>query len=327
MLKMDRSHPLRNIMLPTMVVTCKKVSEATHRDPVPDRGSAAVTLRHVLLAAVMTWATLLAAGSAHATIICSLSASGFTSVYDPTSTVPNDNVSRVTINCNRASGDPATTTYSLAVTNGLYPNGQNNRAYYPTNKYLKYDVYKDAAYSSRWGASGGSPITGTLNFGSGTFASVTLPYYNRVGALQSAVVGDYTDTMTTTLTYSVTSVLNATTTATMPVIITTNSQCQFSTPPGTMSLSYTSFQATAATGSTQFATRCTSGLPYTMSLGATGGTLMGLNYSLSLSASNGTGTGAAQTYSVNGSIAANQVGVCATSACTASAPQTITISY
>lgn len=288
-----------------------------------------MTLRHVLLAAVTAWAAFLAAGSAHATIICSItSARGFTSVYDPISTVPNDNVSSVSINCSRVSGDPGTTTYSLAVTNGLYPNGQNNRARYLTNNYIKYDVYKDAAYSSRWGASGGSPITGTLNFGSGTSASLTLPYYNRVGALQSAVVGDYTDTMTTTLTYSVTSVLNATATpAPMPVTITTNPQCQFSTPPGTMSLSYTSFQATAATGSTQFATRCTSGLPYTMSLGATSGTLMGLNYSLSLSAASGTGTGAAQTYSVNGSIAANQVGVCATSACAASAPQTITISY
>ena len=287
-----------------------------------------MTSRHVLLAAVTIWAALLAAGTAHAAITCSLSASGFTSVYDPISTVPNDNVSSMTISCQRMSGDPGTTTYSLAVTNGLYPNGQNNRARYLTNNYLKYDVYKDAAYSSRWGSAGGSPITGTLNFGSGTSASVTIPYYNRVGALQSAVVGDYQDMMTATLTYSVTSVLNATAIpATMPVIITTNPQCQFSTPPGTMSLNYTSFQATAATGSAQFATRCTSGLPYTMSLGATSGTLMGLNYSLSLSANSGTGTGAAQTYSVNGSIAANQVGVCATSACAASAPQTITISY
>ncbi|UUZ72665.1 spore coat U domain-containing protein [Polaromonas sp. P1(28)-8] len=219
------------------------------------------------------------------------------------------------------SGDPTTTTYSLASTNGLYPQGQNNRAYYPTNKYLKYDIYKDASYSSRWGPSGSAPFTGTLNFGSGTSASLTLPYYNRVAAQQSAVAADYTDTMTATLTYSVTSGVNATATpATMPVIITTNPQCQFSTPPGTMSFSYTSFQSTAATGSTQFATRCTSGLPYTMSLGSTSGTLLGLAYSLSLSAASGTGTGAAQTYLVNGNIAANQAGICATSACSASAP-------
>lgn len=314
-------------MLPIMIVMCKKVSEATHRDAVPDRGSAAVTLHHFLLAAA-TWGVLLAAGTAHATISCSVSGNGFTSVYDPISTVPNDNVSSVTINCSRASGDPTTTTYSLASTNGLYPQGQNNRAYYPTNKYLKYDIYKDAAYSSRWGPGGSAPFTGTLNFGSGTSASLTLPYYNRVAAQQSAVAADYTDTMTATLTYSVTSGVNATATpATMPVIITTNPQCQFSTPPGTMSFSYTSFQSTAATGSTQFATRCTSGLPYTMSLGATGGTLLGLAYSLSLSAASGTGTGAAQTYLVNGNIAANQAGICATSACSASAPQTITISY
>lgn len=310
-----------------MAVMCKKTPQATLRHTVRDRVSAAASPRHVLLAAA-TWGVLLAAGTAHATISCSVSGNGFTSVYDPISTVPNDNVSSVTINCSRASGDPTTTTYSLAATNGLYPNGQNNRAYYPTNKYLKYDVYKDASYSSRWGSGGSAPFTGTLNFGSGTSASLTLPYYNRVAAQQSAVAADYTDTITTTLTYSVTSGVNAVATpATLPVIITTNPQCQFSTPPGTMSFSYTSFQSTAAAGSTQFATRCTSGLPYTMSLGASGGTLLGLAYSLSLSAAGGTGTGAAQTYSVNGSIAANQAGVCATSACAASAPQTITISY
>ena len=314
-------------MLPIMAVMCKKVPEATPRDTVHGRGRAAVTLRHFLLAAV-TWAGLLAAGTAHATISCSVSGNGFTSVYDPISTVPNDNVSSVTINCSRASGDPPTTTYSLASTNGLYPQGQNNRARYSTSNYLKYDIYKDASYSSRWGPGGSAPFTGTLNFGSGTSASLTLPYYNRVAAQQSAVAADYTDTMTTTLTYSVTSGVNATATpATMPVIITTNPQCQFSTPPGTMSFSYTSFQSTAATGSTQFATRCTSGLPYTMSLGSTSGTLLGLAYSLSLSAASGTGTGAAQTYLVNGNIAANQAGICATSACSASAPQTITISY
>lgn len=310
-------------MLPIM---CKKIPEATPRDTVRGRMSAAVTLRHFLLAAV-AWAGLLAAGTAHATISCSVSGNGFTSVYDPVSTVSNDNVSSVTINCSRASTDLATTTYSLAVTNGLYGQGQNNHARYLAND-LKYDVYKDAAYSTRWGTNGSSPFTGPLNFGSGTSASLTLPYYNRVTALQNAVVGDYTDVMTATLTYSVTTGVNAIATpATLPVIITTNPQCQFSTPPGTMSFSYTSFQSTAATGSTQFATRCTSGLPYTMSLGATSGTLLGLAYSLSLSAASGTGTGAAQTYLVNGNIAANQAGICATSACSASAPQTITISY
>lgn len=287
-----------------------------------------MSVRHFLIPAAIAWGGLFHTGTAHATISCSVSAMGFTSVYDPISTVPNDNVSSVTINCSRASSDPTTTNYSLAANNGLNPNGQNNRARYLASNYLRYDVYKDAAYSTRWGTNGSSPFTGTLSFGSGTSASLTLPYYNRVGALQLAVVGDYTDVMTTTLTYSVTSVLNATAVpATMPVIITTNPQCQFSTPPGTMTFSYTSFQTMAAAGSTQFATRCTSGLPYTMSLGATSGTLLGLAYSLSLSAASGTGTGAAQTYSVNGNIAANQVGTCATSACSASAPQTITISY
>ena len=64
-----------------------------------------------------------------------------------------------------------------------------------------------------------------------------------------------------------------------------------------------------------------------LSLDASGGTLLGLNYSLSLPVTAGTGNGLPQTYSINGTAAANQVGTCATATCSATALRTLTITY
>ena len=43
----------------------------------------------------------------------------------------------------------------------------------------------------------------------------------------------------------------------------------------------------------------------------TSGTLVGLNYTLALSAAGGTGNGSEQSYTIDGTIAANQAGTCA----------------
>ena len=102
-----------------------------------------------------------------------------------------------------------------------------------------------------------------------------------------------------------------------------------------LAMSYTSFQASAATGSTSFNVRCTSSLPYTVALDSATVTDNALNlvYDLSLVApvGGGTGTGLNQGYTVNGSIAAGQGGACATASCTNAAAtnkqRTLTITY
>jgi hypothetical protein len=112
------------------------------------------------------------------------------------------------------------------------------------------------------------------------------------------------------------------------------SQCQITTAPSAVAFTYTSFQTTAApsTGGA-FALRCTSTLPYTLALSATSGTVPGVSlaYTLSLSATSGTGAGlTTASYTINGSMAAGQSGVCSSSAtaCTGTdTTQTVTITY
>jgi spore coat protein U-like protein len=93
-----------------------------------------------------------------------------------------------------------------------------------------------------------------------------------------------------------------------------------------LTMNYTSFQTTPATGSTNFNVRCTNNLPYSIALNTTGDTdnAVQLLYQLNLSSSsthsagnNGTlasltGTGSNQPYYVHGTIGVNQAGNCAT---------------
>jgi spore coat protein U-like protein len=111
------------------------------------------------------------------------------------------------------------------------------------------------------------------------------------------------------------------------VSIITIASCTLTSPPGNINLSYTSFQVAAASASTNFGVNCTTGIPYTMALDATSGTLVGLNYTLALSQTASNGTGVAQTFSINGGIAAGQSGTCGSAACSASATRTLTITY
>jgi hypothetical protein len=98
-------------------------------------------------------------------------------------------------------------------------------------------------------------------------------------------------------------------------------------------LTYTSFQTTAATGSTSFNVRCTNGLDYTLGLDSTSVTdaALNLDYTLALSATSNTGNGANQAYTVAASMAAGQAGTCATATCdnsgSANRQRTLTITY
>ncbi len=115
-----------------------------------------------------------------------------------------------------------------------------------------------------------------------------------------------------------------------------------------LNLSYTSFQTTDATGSTNFAVRCTTSLPYSVGISNATQTdsVLNLAYTLNLTTSatyaSGTtasiasqvGTGlTTQSYYVHGTIASGQTGTCVgtTGSCTnAAAPDkthTVTISY
>jgi spore coat protein U-like protein len=277
-------------------------------------------IRHQLIAFVLT-GILGLAQSAHAVISCNISSPGFFAVYDSTVALPTDSTSSVTINCSRALADAASQAYTLSADNGLNPTGQTNRSILST--FIKYDEYQDAAYSLQWGSAppAKNAFSGTINFGSGTTASVTIPFYNRIPAAQAAAAGNYTDIVTMTLVYGI-----ATALATHTVLISTIPQCQISTPPGNIVFAYTAFQPAAALASTTFAARCTTALPYSMSLDADT-PMLNLTYSLVLPITTGTGTGLPQTYTISGTIPASQPGTCAAATCTATAARNLTITF
>jgi len=100
-----------------------------------------------------------------------------------------------------------------------------------------------------------------------------------------------------------------------------------------LAMTYTSFQTTAATGTTTFNVRCTNSLPFTLALDSTTVTDNALNlaYTLSLSGASGTGSGVDQAFTVTGNIASGQAGTCATASCTngtaTNKQRTLTVTY
>lgn len=125
------------------------------------------------------------------------------------------------------------------------------------------------------------------------------------------------------------------------VDINLTSKCEITTGAiGAIALSYTSFQTTAATGTTNFDVRCTNTLPYTISLGAasvtasagfgaqTASTTTGLAYSLSVSNATSAGTGlTAVNHVITGTIAAGLAGTCLLNTCTDSIAKTVYVNY
>lgn len=292
---------------------------------------------------LLTLLLLCSAIPAHAAITCSLSSSGWTIGYSTTATLNTTGAASTTISCSRLSTDPATQAYSLQANNGLAPTGGTNQAALAAAK-VKYNEFQDAAITILWGPTppAKNAFAGTINFGTGLTASVPLTYYFSITALQAVAAGNYTDTVTETLTYGA-----ATATATHPVLIIVNPVCTIATAPGAVAFTYTSFQAATATGSTTFAVNCTNLTPYTagLDLYAVTDAAVNLAYTLNVgqttrpagsvytagAALSATGSGANQTISIDGSMAAGQAGTCAAASCTnaasANRTRTLTITY
>lgn len=120
----------------------------------------------------------------------------------------------------------------------------------------------------------------------------------------------------------------ATTGQNFNVTVNLTSACSITAGPADVAFTYTSFQAAPAVAAGGgFSVRCTNNLPYTFSLDAAAGTVIGLNYTLTLSAAGGTGNGAAQAYTVNGGMVAGQSGDCALASCNGSDVRTLTVTY
>ena len=274
----------------------------------------------------------LAAPNADAAYSCTLSITAISTVYSPTVVTNNDSTGTYTISCVRTGASDATMTYTLRATNGNQPTGNTNRVQFgaAANRY-SYEIYRDAAYSQEWRNNAATEISGTLNFGASSTATLTGLFYLRVFGNQPVdPAGTYTDAVTITLNpegggNNATATLNVT-------VITTNS-CQINFPPTTMTFNYVALQAGPALASSSFGLRCTTGLPYTMTLDANNVTdnAVGLAYTLSITPPSGTGNGATQTRTINGTMAGGQAGKCSVGFCTNAAStnktRTLTVTY
>lgn len=281
--------------------------------------------RHYLMPLALLCGLCLPTQAAHAVTCATFSSPGWSVIYDPNALVATTTTSSVSVTCTRQAGDGKNMTLALAANSGLQPAGAANQARAASGALVQYNNYTNAAYTLVWGTAGSTiPVALAFAGGVGATASATVAFYARIPAGQiGATAGTYSDTVTMTLNNGAVPV----STATFPVTATINPYCAISTPPGAITLNYTSFQNTAATGSTTFAATCSNGLPYTLSLDATSGTLLGLTYTLSVPAATYSGTGLAQSYAINAAIAAGQAGTCATATCTGTATRTLTITY
>src|SRR4051812_37047025 len=268
-----------------------------------------------------------AALNAAAAVTCTTTVTAVTVVYDPTSAVQNVTTGSYSISCTRAGTDPNTFAWQLGVDDGLNFNAGTNRVMRNPSQGYNYDTYRTSPYNAGnlWGDTVATRFAGTLNFGASLSASTSGAFDIVMPGSQSSNKADtYTDTVTATLRNGAGTAIA---TAPFNVSAITTDSCQLSVAPTDVSFTYTSFQAGTSSASGSFGVRCTTALPYTMALDATSGTILALTYTLALSASSGTGNGATQTYNVDGSMAANQIGTCATGVCTGSQTRTLTLTW
>jgi len=267
------------------------------------------------------------AAPALAVVSCTASVTSIVKGYDPNDTAATVATGSYTVSCTRAAGDPSTFNWSLGADNGTHNSGAQNRVQLGTRTY-NYELYRLTPYNNgdRWQDAAATRFTGTVNFGTQLNGSSTGSFDLVLPGPQTVrPAGTYTDTVTVTVRNAGSGAMLSQSTFSVSII--TIASCTLATPPGNINFAYTSFQVTAATASTNFGVNCTTGVPYTMALDATSGTLLGLPYTLSISQSASTGTGTAQTFSINGSITGGLSGTCATGTCNASATRTLTITY
>ncbi|MBI2770305.1 MAG: spore coat protein U domain-containing protein [Burkholderiales bacterium] len=282
-------------------------------------------LKPVVVAAALA----LGAVSAQAAVSCtSVTSPGFTMNYIAGTRMSTQTY--FTVTCTRtASGDPTFIDYTVAADNGLYNSGGNRarETISGTNYHVSYDTFANSGCTTSFASGGAARIADTITWSSSTdftARSKDTAFWGCVNTTQTGMpAGQYDDTITLSLRTTGTTVRD---TGTAAARIYAPSACSLTTPPGNVVFNYTAF-GSASAANTTFRVTCTTLMPYTLSLDSPSGTVVGLDYALGLSASNAAGTGAAQTYTISGTMAAGQSGVCTGSSCTASNPHTVTVGY
>jgi len=295
---------------------------------------------HLRASRCFVGAALVALGPlAHAAYSCTVTATSAGLIYQTPS--PRDVTGSATLTCTRSSGDANSLSYRLKATDGLTPSGSDpfrRVRLGSTSNLLFYSLRRSASCSNgtNWRApnTGVSNVqTGTLNFGSSLVASTTLTYCIRVrvgsgGNPASPAAGVYTDTFNIFAQYPNSNAGALSPSAPVLMTVGVSNQCIFNTYPGSLVFNYTAFSTTAQTASTSFLLRCSTGLPWTISVSPSVATLLGLRYQIAPSPASGSGNGnTGQAVTLTGTMQAGQAGTCAAPSCAGSQAHTVFINY
>lgn len=279
-----------------------------------------------------------AASAANAAITCSITSAGFSTAYVPSTAAQNITQGSFTVTCQRnLVGDPTTITYGVRNDNGLWETGFQNRARIGASaNYINYDLFANAACSTVWRNNAANDIVDTIPALTGFApASKVTNWWGCVPGSQVVAAGTFADTVTITARQGAAGTGAIIATGTFPVSIVSPATCVISTAPANVAFGTYTALGTARTASSSFAATCTNLLPYTMSLDANSGVVVGLNYTLLLNNINtggtntraATGSGVAQSFFINGTMPAAQAGTCASGSCAGSATRTLTLTF
>lgn len=282
----------------------------------------------------------LGAGEAEAAYDCFVTVTSADAFYNSANSV--DTNGTVTITCSRAASDASTLSYRIMADSGLNAsaNGQDRRVKHSVSaNYLTYSLSRGTtegggaacANNSNWedpSKGAGKVITGTLSFGVALTASATWGYCIRLPAQGLPTAGTYTDAVSVYAQYPDSNAGATTAPALLNYTVWVGDHCMFSTYPGTMAFSYTSFSPSAVIATQAFVLRCSMNTPWTVSIAPSASMMLSLNYSIAASPASGAGLGnTGQTITLTGTIPAGQAGTCAAGSCTATQTHTVTISY
>ena len=276
----------------------------------------------------LTGAALLLSVNAAQAVSCNLSSPGFIDGYD--NAIQNVNQTSYSISCTRDANDPnpATTSYAVSVSNGIFANGSNNQASDGGANRIKYELFTGSTCSqgTLWKSNTTVPNpAGSITISGTSPTTVTQSFWGCINAGQNPAAGIYTDSVLMTPTYSA-GVINGTPDARVLVKIITPATCTISAITG-ITLAYGNAFGPGATATTNAPATCSNQLPYTIAVSPTSGVSAGIFYTLSLPASQ-TGTGAVQNIPITATAPPGQAGTCTTGSCTGAAqPHTLTLTY
>lgn len=128
-------------------------------------------------------------------VIDSASALGF-GAYDPIAATPLDNSSTIVVRCTKSTafdiGLNAGIGAGATVTTRKMSNGAET---------LDYSLFTTAARTTVWGNTVGADTVADVGLGLGAGKTITKTVFGRIPAAQDAAPGDYTDTITVTVTF------------------------------------------------------------------------------------------------------------------------------